>query len=80
MITKGELVKATMTWKQAHFGAVMSGSLQLPSKGTMGDRDVVKGATPSTAPDPTAPKEFCLDDNQGMYVQHGGSPFLHFGP
>ena len=30
MITKGELLRATMTWKQAHFGAVMPGTLQLP--------------------------------------------------
>ena len=30
VITKGELMKVTMTWRQAHFGAVMSGSLQLP--------------------------------------------------
>ena len=30
MITKGELVRATVTWKQAHFGVVMSGLLQLP--------------------------------------------------
>ena len=28
-MTAGELVKATATWQQAHFGAVMSGSLQL---------------------------------------------------
>ena len=28
-MTVGELAKATMTWQQAHFGAVMSGSLQL---------------------------------------------------
>ena len=33
MITKGELVRATATWKQAHFGAVMSGLLQLPHEG-----------------------------------------------
>ena len=33
-ITKGELAKVTMTWKQAHFGAVMSGSLQLPHTGS----------------------------------------------
>ena len=32
MITKGELARATGTWKQAHFGAVMSESLQLPHK------------------------------------------------
>ena len=30
IITKGELTKVTMTWRQAHFGAVMSWSLQLP--------------------------------------------------
>ena len=27
VITKGELTKVTITWRQAHFGAVMSGSL-----------------------------------------------------
>ena len=27
LMTKGELAKVTMTWRQAHFGAVMSGSL-----------------------------------------------------
>ena len=31
IITKGELTKATMTWKQANFGTVMSRSLQLPT-------------------------------------------------
>ena len=30
MMTNGELVRATVTWKQAHFGVVMFGSLQLP--------------------------------------------------
>ena len=29
LMTTGELAKATMTWRQTHFGAVMSGSLQL---------------------------------------------------
>ena len=29
LMTKGELAKVTMTGRQAHFGAVMSGSLQL---------------------------------------------------
>ena len=33
IITRGELTKATMTWRQAHFGDVMSGSLQLPHMG-----------------------------------------------
>ena len=30
IITTGELAKVPMTWRQAHFGVVMSGSLQLP--------------------------------------------------
>ena len=29
LMTKGELAKVTIMWRQAHFGAVMSGSLQL---------------------------------------------------
>ena len=33
-ITKGELAKVTMTWKQAHFRDVMSRSLQLPHTGS----------------------------------------------
>ena len=28
-MTKGDHAKVTTTWRQAHFGAVMSGSLQL---------------------------------------------------
>ena len=38
IITRGELVKVTTTWRQAHFGAVMSGSLQLPHMGSNGTR------------------------------------------
>ena len=44
IIAKGELTKVTMTWKQAHFGAVMSMSLQLPRadpKGTGMGKGVV---------------------------------------
>ena len=36
MITKGELARATMTWKQVHFGAVRSRSLQLPHRSARG--------------------------------------------
>ena len=65
MIMKGELARATVTWKQPHFSVVMSWSLQLPHKGTRGDGDAVKVVTPSTALNPTAPKEFSLDNVQG---------------
>ena len=64
MIMKGELVWATVTWKQAHFDAVMSRLFQLPHKGTRGI-GVLQRGWPSTAPDPTAPKEFSLDNVQG---------------
>ena len=32
MMTKGELMRAATSWKQAHFGEVMSRSLQLPHR------------------------------------------------
>ena len=65
MIMKGELRKATVTWKQAYFGTVMSGSLQLPCKGTKRDSDAERGIAPSVACNPTVLKEFCLDGLQG---------------
>ena len=43
----------------------MPGSLQLPHKSTKGDRGDERRVTPSVAPDPTAPKEFCQDNVQG---------------
>ena len=65
MITKGELARATVNWKQAHFSAVMPGSLQLPCRSARGDGDAMEGATPSATPDLTVPKGFSLDDVQG---------------
>ena len=65
MITKQELTKVTMTWKQAHFGAVMSMSLQLPhmsSNGTGVEKDV---APSSPRIDTMEVKEFCLNNIQG---------------
>ena len=39
VIAKGEVAEVTMTWKQAQFGAVMSGSLQLSqTNGTRGGK------------------------------------------
>ena len=64
MITKGELARANATRKQAHFGVIMSRLLQLPCKGARGMR-CCEGILLSMAPDPTVPKEFCLDVVQG---------------
>ena len=65
MITKGKLAKATMTWKQARFGSVMSGSLQLPyySSNTTGVEKEVIHSSPKS--DPVEVKEFSLDDVRG---------------
>ena len=64
VITKGELARAKGTWKQAPFGVVMSGSLQLPHTHA-GGRALTKGLPLSTTTIPTVPKEFHLDDVQG---------------
>ena len=64
VITEGELTKATTIWKQAHFGAVMSGSLQLPctsSNGTGVEKDVIHF---SPGVDTMEVKEFCCDGVQ----------------
>ena len=61
MTKKGELVSATVTWKQAHFGVVMSGLLQLPCTDSKGDREVGKEVAPSSGSHLTASREFCLD-------------------
>ena len=44
LMTVGELAKATTTWRQAHFGAVMLRSLQLPCSSS-GTCKVTAGAT-----------------------------------
>ena len=43
LMTVGELAVAPMTWRQAHFGAVMSGSLQL-SHSSSGKSEMKEGA------------------------------------
>ena len=58
MITKGELAKVTTIWRQAHFGVVMSGSLQLPDTSS-NTTEVEKEVTHSSpGGDPMEPKEF----------------------
>ena len=81
MITKVELVRATMTWKQAHcWCKVMSGSLQLPCKGAR-EMGVLQRGHSLCGPVPTVLKEFLSGWCPGACpVPHGGSPFLHLGP
>ena len=65
IISKGELAKVTITSRQGHFGAVMSGSLQLPctsSNATRVEKEVIHS---SPRDGPVDVREFCLDDVRG---------------
>ena len=55
----------TMTMRQAHFGVVMSGSLQLPhsSSNATGVEKEITHSSPWG--DPMEVREFCLDDARG---------------
>ena len=65
VMIKRELARATATWKQAHFGSVMSELLQLPCTDSKGDGEVGKDITPSPSSDPTESRRFCLDEVLG---------------
>ena len=65
LITKGELEKPTTTLRQAHFGAVMSGSLQLSctNSSKTGVQDEVSHSSPES--DPVEVQKFHHDDIRG---------------
>ena len=79
MMTKGELARATVTWRQTHFAAIMSGSLQLPCTTSKEDREVGKEVTPSQSSDPAASRGFGLNDVQGPVHTTQKLPFPHLG-
>ena len=62
VITKVELVKATMTWQQVHFRAVMYGSLQMPHTSSHGTREEKEVIHSSPGVDTVEVKEFCLNN------------------
>ena len=65
LMTAGELAKATMTWTQAHCGAVMLGSMQL-SHSNSDESEVTKGATSSSQQGGTVEvQKFLLNDVKG---------------
>ena len=77
IITKGELAKATTTWKQAHFRAVMSGSLQLPCMGS-NRTGVEKDVAPSSPRcDTMEVKEFTYRMSEAQSAPHKRSPSPH---
>ena len=65
LMTKGELTKATMTWRQAHFGAVMSGLLQLSCMSLNKSGVEEQVSHPSQSSDPVEVRKFCLNNIRG---------------
>ena len=66
LMTTGELATTTMTWRQAHFGAVMLGSLQL-SCSSSGQSKVTAGAASSFEQGGTVEvQKFWLNDIKGL--------------
>ena len=65
LMTTGELAKTTMVQWQAHFGAVMSGSLQLSCASS--DKNRIEEGTKHSSQegDPMEVWRFCLDDIRG---------------
>ena len=65
LMTVGEFTKATTTWRQAYFGAVMLGSLQF-SHNSSDKSEVTKGATRSSEQGDTVQvQKFWLNDVKG---------------
>ena len=65
-MTAGECVEATTTWRQAHFGAVMSGSLQL-THSSSGKGEMKEGANHSSQKsDSVEVQKFWIDDVKGL--------------
>ena len=65
LMTKGELAKVTLTWRQAHFRAVMPGLLQLTCTGSDKTEMGEGRGHPSTKSYPMGVRKFCLDDVKG---------------
>ena len=66
MLTKGELMKATTAWRQAHSGVVMSGSLHLPHTSSNETRVEKEAIHSFLRHDLVEVREFCLNDVRGL--------------
>ena len=79
LMTMGELAKATTTGRQAHFGAVISGLLQL-SHSSSDRSEMTKGATSSSqGSDPVEVQKFQLNDVKGPLLNTQKVTILPFG-
>ena len=66
LMTTGELAKVTTTWQQAHFGAVMSGLLQLSHASSDKNRVEEEAKCSSQEGDHMEVCRFCLNDVWGL--------------
>ena len=80
IIIKGELAKATVTWRQAHFSAVMLGVTPVAPQMCKGDRSLRKGTPLQQPPTPLHIGGSTWMTSRGMSIPHAGSPFLCLGP
>ena len=80
MMTKGELVRANVTWKQAHFGGVMSESLQFPCTNSKKDTEAGKELTPSPSSNPTASRGSAWKMFGDLSILLKRLPSFHLGP
>ena len=67
LMTMAELVKVTITWQQANFGAVMLGLLQLAHASSDKNTVVEEVKHSSQEGDPMEVQRFCLDDVRGLF-------------
>ena len=65
-MTKGELAKVTMVWRQAHFGAVISGSLWLTCTNSDKTKMGEGVGHSSQGGDPVDVRKYCLNDVRGQ--------------
>ena len=65
LMTAGEHAEATMTWRQAHFGTVMLGLLQLSHSGSGKSKMGERGNYSSQMSDSVGVQKFWLDDVKG---------------
>ena len=75
-MTAGELAHATVTWQQTHFGAVMSGLLQLSHSSS----EKLKIENFSRENDPVEVQKYHLDGVKVLFAPHRRSQFHPFKP
>ena len=73
-------MRASVTWKQAHFSVVMFGSVHLPCRDSKGDGKVGKEVTLFPSSDPTASRGFYQDDVWGPVHTTQKVTIPPFGP